>query len=454
MGDVHRAVHHLTGQRVALKIMKAHVVQSPGSATRFLREVQAAATIDHPGVVQVFDAGTHENTLYIAMELLEGESLRERLGRGVSRYEALLILRQVLDPLAEAHRNGIIHRDLKPDNVFVAGVLDETVVKLLDFGIASDLTHLGATQTGLTVGTPHYMSPEQGIDPRTCTSATDVWAMGVMLYEVLAGKLPFDGVTAHGVLINAMNSPHPDLPKSVEVPLRKLVDRCLRKDQRNRPRDATALAVAFDIAVPDLERLTNFTVRIQRPRLTSSGSPPRLLDVLPRAAEGSSGVPRDGAARGGTPKVRNWGTDVWPVDDAADSGFRPPRRWTKLWLVLGVIILMGLAAFLAVVLSRRDDQSGTPAAGAPASAAPTAPASAAPTDPASAAPAAPDSEAPTDPDSEPFDAAATPASENPALGTPGKKRPGRRSVNSDATRPARTAPAGHNRFLVPRDHQR
>jgi serine/threonine protein kinase len=174
MGDVYRAVHAVTGQKVALKLLKAHVAQGQGAVTRFLREVQAAATIDHPGVVQVFDAGHHEDTLYIAMELLEGESLRDRLKRGAPRLEILLILRRLLDPLAEAHRNGIVHRDLKPDNIFVAGVRDETVVKLLDFGIAADQTHVGATQTGLTVGTPHYMSPEQAIDPRTCTPATDV----------------------------------------------------------------------------------------------------------------------------------------------------------------------------------------------------------------------------------------------------------------------------------------
>ncbi|MCB9524694.1 MAG: serine/threonine protein kinase, partial [Myxococcales bacterium] len=180
MGDVHRAVHAVTGQKVALKILRAHVAQGHGGIKRFLREVQAAATIDHPGVVAVYDAGTHDDTLYIAMELLHGQGMGDKLKGDWPRAKAVAAMRALLEPLAVAHEAGIIHRDLKPDNVFIAQGKDgEEVVKLLDFGIAADQTNLGATQTGLTIGTPYYMSPEQAMDPRTCTGAADVWSFGV-----------------------------------------------------------------------------------------------------------------------------------------------------------------------------------------------------------------------------------------------------------------------------------
>ncbi len=255
MGDVHRAVHAVTGQKVALKILRPHVAQGHGGVKRFLREVQAAATIDHPGVVTVFDAGTHGETLYIAMELLEGRSLGEAMAAGLPADAALAAMRQLLEPLAVAHEAGIIHRDLKPDNVFLAREPDgRETARLLDFGIAADQENAGATQTGLTIGTPYYMSPEQAVDPRTCTGAADVWSFGVMLYEIIAGEPPFSGVTAHGVILKAISQAHAPLPDTVPEALRTLIDACLSKDAADRPADARALMAAFDVAAPAVTR--------------------------------------------------------------------------------------------------------------------------------------------------------------------------------------------------------
>ncbi len=256
MGDVYRGRHHLTERPVALKFIKPHVAQASGGIERFLREVRATQAVGHAGVVEVLDAGAHGKTLYVAMELLEGESLRERQERGgLPIDEALTLLRALLEPLAAAHAVGIVHRDLKPDNVYLHQRPDgERVVKLLDFGIAAVPEAPGATQTGFTMGTPYYMSPEQAIDPRACTPASDVWSVGAMLYEILAGEVPFEGATAHAVCAAAIHQPHPDLAaRAPDTPpaLLALVDRCLAKAPEDRPADARALAIALDAARAD-----------------------------------------------------------------------------------------------------------------------------------------------------------------------------------------------------------
>jgi eukaryotic-like serine/threonine-protein kinase len=247
MGSVYVAHHELTHARVALKVLRAEVAGDEQAEERFLREVRAAAHIGHEGIVRVHDAGRSEDgRLFLAMELLEGETFEQRLQRlPGERLETMHWLLQVLEPLSAAHAQGIIHRDLKPANVFIARGSDgQERLKLLDFGLARDTREKSVTATGIALGTPYYMSPEQASQPRDVGPASDVWSMGVMMYEVLCGTMPFDGETLHAVVIRSSVAPHVATAQcagELDPRLCALVDECLDKDPGKRPADASAL---------------------------------------------------------------------------------------------------------------------------------------------------------------------------------------------------------------------
>jgi serine/threonine-protein kinase len=250
MGAVYEAQHILSKKTVALKVLFPHLARDEASRQRFLREVSAPAQIGHEGIVEVYDAGIddQDGSLFVAMELLRGETLRDRLVRGgMPREEILDLFEQLLEPLGAAHTKGFVHRDLKPENVFLHRRRDgREVVKLLDFGIARHLESgsTAVTHAGVAMGTPHYMAPEQALSARDVSFPADVWAVGAMLYEALAGRPPFEGETASVVLVQVCTRPHeplrhvaPDTP----APLAALVDRCLEKEPSRRPPDARAL---------------------------------------------------------------------------------------------------------------------------------------------------------------------------------------------------------------------
>jgi serine/threonine-protein kinase len=258
MGTVYEARHALSEKIVALKVLHAHVAHDAASHQRFLREVRTPAQIGHEGIVDVYDADIDQKngTVFFAMELLDGETLRQRLARGhVPAAELFDIFAQLLDPLAAAHAKGIVHRDLKPENVFLCrrkggGVL----VKICDFGIVRDTgeeSEKGVTQVGTAMGTPEYMSPEQATNARDVTAATDVWAIGVMLYETLGGRTPFTGASPTAIVVDMLTRPHQPLHSiapGVPRALADLVDRCLSKAPTDRPPDARALAAELDKA--------------------------------------------------------------------------------------------------------------------------------------------------------------------------------------------------------------
>jgi serine/threonine-protein kinase len=252
MGAVYEARHVLSRQRVALKVLHAQAAHDELSRARFLREVAAPAEIGHPGVCAVSDAGFDEGTgaLFVVMELLEGETLRARMDRGLAIDAGLALMEQLLEPLAAAHAKGFVHRDLKPENAFIArSPLGGEMLKLLDFGIARQFDDASTTtRTGVAIGTPHYMAPEQATDTKNVRAQADVWAVGVMLFELLAGRLPFDGDTSAGIVVNACMKAHPPLGTlrpGLPDALVALVDRCLAKDPQQRPADAAALARAL-----------------------------------------------------------------------------------------------------------------------------------------------------------------------------------------------------------------
>jgi eukaryotic-like serine/threonine-protein kinase len=234
MGEVFRAFDPVLGRPVALKTMSAAVVQNAELRQRFHREAQAAGNLNHPNVVTVFEFGEDEGQAYIAMELLDGSDLKELIARQALRTvgDVLGLMEQICDGLAFAHARELVHRDLKPANIHV---LPDGHVKLMDFGLARPSTS-DMTQTGVILGTPHYMSPEQ-VRGEKADARSDVFSLGVVFYEMLARRKPFDADTMHSVLSRVVHeepAPLREVAPGLPSRLTGALERALAKDPGRR----------------------------------------------------------------------------------------------------------------------------------------------------------------------------------------------------------------------------
>ncbi|MFO0759243.1 MAG: serine/threonine-protein kinase [Byssovorax sp.] len=223
MGAVWLARHLSLDVPCAIKFILAHAASSPELRGRFEREARAAAHIRSPHVVQILDYGVWQETPYIAMEYLEGEDLGERLARRgrLDARETATIIGQVARALAKAHAAGIVHRDIKPSNIFLVRDDDQELAKVVDFGIAKGSTTSsggGQTRTGALLGTPYYMSPEQAQGNRTVDHRSDLWALAVVTYQCLTGRLPFESDGLGDLVMMIMNGPPPVPSRVAPVP--------------------------------------------------------------------------------------------------------------------------------------------------------------------------------------------------------------------------------------------
>src|SRR5579883_496423 len=251
MATIYRGRDMRMDRAVAIKVLREVYSTDPKFVTRFQREAKAASSLQHPNIVQVYDYGQSDGNYFIVMELVEGTDLRRYLrSRGVLAIDrAIIIAHDVALGLGAAHRRGIVHRDVKPQNVLVGR---DGSIKLTDFGIASVYKDINAerlTTTGMTLGTVQYYAPEQA-QGEIVSPAADVYALGIVMYEMLTGRTPFDGDTPVAVAMqHIQDAPQPpsQLNPNIPAPLEEIILRCLEKVPEMRYRDGSTLARALEV---------------------------------------------------------------------------------------------------------------------------------------------------------------------------------------------------------------
>ncbi len=247
MGEVWVAHDVALARDVAVKVLREEFAGDPGFLERFRTEARNAARLAHPNIAQPYDYGEVEGSGFIVMELVPGEPMSELLAREpVLPLDRLLpILAQTARALHAAHVAGVVHRDVKPGNILLG---PSGRVKITDFGVSLASNQISLTATGMVMGTAQYLSPEQALG-RPATPSSDIYSLGVVAYEALAGKRPFTGDSAVDIAVAHVNRPVPPLPHRVEPEMANLVMRMLAKDVAERPRSAASLARTFDAMV-------------------------------------------------------------------------------------------------------------------------------------------------------------------------------------------------------------
>jgi serine/threonine protein kinase len=242
MGEVWQATDLVIGRTVAIKILKDEYLGDPGFLERFRAEARHAALVNHEGIANVFDYGEEEGSAYLVMELVPGEALSAILERErvLSTDRVLDIVAQTANALSAAHAAGLVHRDIKPGNLLIT---PDGRVKITDFGIARIADQVPLTATGQVMGTVQYLSPEQA-SGKSASPTTDIYSLGIVAYEALAGRRPFTGESQVAIAMAQINETPPELPVTISEPVRNLVYSSIAKNPTDRPASASHLARA------------------------------------------------------------------------------------------------------------------------------------------------------------------------------------------------------------------
>jgi len=372
MGSVWRADDLVLRTPVAVKLIDPAIATSVEATERFKREAQAAAALRSSHVVQILEYGVEGDTPFIAMEMLEGESLAGRLSKvsSLPPWEVAKILGQVGKALSLAHQRGVVHRDLKPDNVFLAREGDEEIAKVLDFGIAKATGSMSTsggmqTRTGAMLGTPYYMSPEQMQGKRTVDHRTDIWSLGIIAVECLTGHRPFDAPTLGGlaVAICTESVPPPSSMGSVPPGFDAWFARTVHRDPDMRY-SSVSEAVSALVAVCQGQLLPSVA---QVPTASAAQAP-----LAPATAPGSIG-----SFSQGLPTNASLGLTPGPTSKTIPGVTSARRIWGMVAIAV-VLVFTGIAGFFALRQTAAIEPSSEPEAEVGVAAAPEAPKPAAP----------------------------------------------------------------------------
>jgi serine/threonine-protein kinase len=357
MGEVWQATDLVIGRIVAIKILKDEYLGDPGFLERFRAEARHAALVNHEGIANVFDYGEEDGSAYLVMELVPGEALSTILERErvLSTDRVLDIVAQTASALHAAHSAGLVHRDIKPGNLLIT---PDGRVKITDFGIARIADQVPLTATGQVMGTVQYLSPEQA-SGRPASPTTDIYSLGIVAYEALAGRRPFTGESQVAIAMAQINEIAPDLPVTVAEPVRKLVFSCIAKNPADRPASAAHLARAAQAlrrgdvtgATAAVPGIAAFTTLIAGSAASGSTQSTRILPSV------------DGA---GTP----------PTGPTETKG-RNPWTWPLIALI-GILVVVLIGTLIALITSPGRD-AVTPSVTASRSASPSPTPSATPT---------------------------------------------------------------------------
>ncbi|WP_100812566.1 serine/threonine-protein kinase [Microbacterium sp. BR1] len=357
MGEVWEATDHVIGRTVAIKILKDEYMGDPGFLERFRAEARHAALVNHEGIASVFDYGEENGSAFLVMELVPGEALSTILERDgtLSTDKTLDIVAQTSAALQAAHAAGLVHRDIKPGNLLIT---PDGRVKITDFGIARIADQVPLTATGQVMGTVQYLSPEQA-SGHPASAATDIYSLGIVAYECLAGKRPFTGESQVAIAMAQINEQPPPLPPTVAVPVQNLVFAMIAKKPEDRPSSTAVVARA--------------ATALRRGDIAAAAA------AIPAIATGvvanddatqllTSAAPLDAATRLLTPSDAT-GATATAVEEA------PPRKrspWTWPLIALIVLLLLVLGGAVWALLANQGggaDPSGTPTSKKPSASA-------------------------------------------------------------------------------------
>ncbi|MEV7010996.1 Stk1 family PASTA domain-containing Ser/Thr kinase [Streptosporangium sp. NPDC051022] len=338
MATVYLALDVRLDRTVAVKVMHRTLAEDPAFVRRFIGEAKSVASLSHPNVVHVFDQGTDGDNVYLSMEYVPGRTLRDVLrtrGRLPAR-EALEVMIPVLAALGAAHQAGMIHRDVKPENVLLA---DDGRVKVVDFGLARAIEATNQTRTGVMIGTIGYMSPEQ-VTAGAADARSDVYAAGIMLFELITGRQPYEGDTPMSVAYrhvhDSVPAPSSLLPGTPQL-LDALVAQATARDPAMRPADATALLVAAVEAHRTLPRESGPAPSVPTGPVGPAASPQGPPPPAPAAANHTLIQPRADLLTGPA-------ADLAPPTPKARGGFRP--NWFLIALAVVMIVAVGVTGWL------------------------------------------------------------------------------------------------------------
>lgn len=374
MGSVYRARHTMLGQDVALKLLHPELASRGDVLERFLREARAATAAGSDRIIRMHDcAVSRDGMAFIAMELLDGESLQDLLDRErvVAPYRAVKITLQVLEGLAAAHAAGVIHRDMKPGNVFLRQGPDGDRVTILDFGISKvndgpGLTSL--TRTGMVIGTPVYMAPEQILSAKDIDNRADLYATAVMLYEMLSGRLPYETDGATEVLVLAVTAePTPLRVYTPELPaeLLAIVDKGMSRE----PATRFSSAEDFSTALSSVSLRASLVTRAQVEVASTMAFVATQAPIYPSMVEAPTPMTPTASAY---PSAQDLGgvsfqpAQQYPLYGQAEPYLPPRQRSTVVALgiaaaVLGFALLLAVVVLIALSGESTDDAVPAPA---------------------------------------------------------------------------------------------